>query len=122
MLEWEQTLDFLGWCVMSGAITTDDVRKWADMMLLDGDDHVELLAELSMYNGHPAKIFHNKIIDELMTNQWFKCESETDALYGIACKRGFDPCEMSCEKASMHLEKHPHVEQIFREVFPFIEF
>lgn len=121
MLDWKQKLSLFCWCAVGGIITTEDAREWADMMIREGNNNLELLSQISMYKGHVANICR-EIIDVCMTSQWFDEESETDALDGIACKRGFDVYAVECDKAIELLEKHPRVEQIFREVFPFIEF
>jgi hypothetical protein len=116
--------DVLGFVIdslFSGAIGDEDLKEWAIGIIRDNDvEHIPYyIFELADFNGRRADLF------ELIgfSFDWKCTKSQSKALYGIALKRGEDLGEECTPKAALKaLEKHPEIEQRFRETFPFIDF
>jgi hypothetical protein len=57
---------------------------------------------------------------------WRRTKEQRKAIYGIAAKRGEKLSQgdvsFNEEQALEALKKHPEVEKLFRETFPFIDF
>lgn len=116
--------DFLGFVIaslFSGAIGNEDLKEWATGIVKDHDvdDIPYYIYDLVEFNGRRTGLY------ELVGFSFgWKCtKSQSKALYGIALKRGESLGEECTPKAALQaLEKHPEIEQRFRNAFSFIDF
>lgn len=116
--------DVIGFIIdalFSNAINKEELREWAMGIIRDNDvtdipDYIFDLADFDEAGFHIYKVIG-------FVCDWKCTKSQSQALYGIALKRGKDLGEECTPKAALKaLEKHPEVEQRFRETFPFIDF
>ncbi|MGL5388710.1 MAG: hypothetical protein ACRC2A_20025 [Enterobacterales bacterium] len=108
-------------CLYSGAITDDDLKKWSENVIRDNDvsETPDYIFELVDFDGDRLNILN--LIG--FPFEWKASKSQRNALYGIALKRGEDLGDDCTQSVAMKsLEKHPEVENRFRETFPFIYF
>lgn len=116
--------DILGFVIASlfcGAIGDDNLKEWAAGIVRgnDVDDIPYYIFELVDFNAKRTDLYD--IIG--FSFDWKSTKSQNNALYGIALKRGKVLGEECPPKAALQvLEKHPEIEQRFRETFPFINF
>lgn len=116
--------DVIGFVIdalFSNAIDKAEIREWATGIIRDNE-----------VSDIPGYIFDLIDFDEAGTHiykligfvcDWKGSASQSKALYGIAVKRGKNLGEECPPKAALNaLEKHPEVEQRFRDTFPFIKF
>ena len=125
-LEKHRILGFYLACIYSKAIDLAEMKRSIEGQLIICDDieMLEIFSELVSFDG--SKLELAKIIYNSSPNSHSPLsESQDDALTGIAYKRGVIPYEHTPaleQTAKRALEKHPEVEELFREVFPFIKF
>lgn len=104
------------------AIDRKDVREWAIQTVVNNnvDELPMYIINLMDFDDNSEDIY--KIIGFVPT--WKNYKLQLNALYGIAVKRGrkLTDINLSDKDALNALEKHPEVEKLFRETFPFIDF
>lgn len=116
--------DVIGFVIdasFSNVIDKAEIREWATGIISDNDvsdipDYIFYLVDFDEAGAHIYKLIG-------FFCDWKGSASQSKALYGIALKRGKDLGEACTPKAALKaLEKHPEVEQRFRDTFPFIDF
>lgn len=118
------TLGFVFDCLFSGVINKKEVNLWAEKVIGENEvkDLPDYIFDLIDYNG--TAIYLSKLVG--FDPIWKHTKSQDMALYGIRLKRGKslrkDDVSFNAEQALKALEKHPEIEKLFRETFPFIDF
>lgn len=117
---------FVKLCLMSGAISQDELREWLYHVIEHYDDIPTYFFDLldakdlrEMFRGAngPIGFFTSSDLSEI----------ESDALTGIAYKRGFYDgplgydVHIERDEALKALQQNPHIEKRFCEMFPFIK-
>jgi hypothetical protein len=112
------TIGFVVACLFSDAISLDELRAWADHVLISVPEYPDYLIELGGFRGYPKDIY--RFIGFVPSSGL--STSQKDALVGIAFARGRDPFDppVSRSKARAALERHPDMLAEFRETFPFL--
>jgi hypothetical protein len=113
-------IGFVVRCLFNSAIEDKDIRDWSMHMIEKYDDLPLYMYDLPDYKKGDYNL------PELIgfATSWKFSEKDSEALYGIAYKRGFEPydCSLTKEEAIKRLEECPHIEKKFRDTFPFIDF
>lgn len=114
-----ETLGFALACLYSAAVSLDEFRQWAQSVVekLDVDSTPLYMFDL-MELEDPLAAY--EVIG--FTPFWECSEDEDRALLGLAVGRGrnIDGTCIPQEEALNSLKRHPHIEEIFRLVFPFV--
>lgn len=108
-------------CRASSAITFEEFIEWCFYMIKQYDD-------LPTYMYYLVDCKNLSEVREVIGFNVFPDinEKESEAVWGIAAKRGVDIEEryermITRKKALKRLEQYPHIEKRFRETFPFID-
>ncbi|OCG39205.1 hypothetical protein A9G29_09375 [Gilliamella sp. Fer2-1] len=119
----DQTIGFVYSCLLSSVINMDEVTRWAEKVIGENEvsDLPDYIFDLIDFKGGVSDL--RRLLD--FSPNW-RCTKEQDrAVYGIAVKRGEklsqDDVSFNEEQALEALKKHPEVEKLFRETFPFID-
>ncbi|MEM9804843.1 MAG: hypothetical protein AAF959_06150 [Cyanobacteria bacterium P01_D01_bin.56] len=115
-------LGFLKNCLFRECLLNKELRKFFEILIEEHDvDKLPVFVfDLVDFDEGPAD-FAVTLGFSLVSEY---SEDERDALYGITYKRGIEPydCPFTKKQALKKIEQYPHIEQKFRELFPFIEF
>ena len=119
----DQTIGFVYVCLLSGVINMDEVNRWAEKVI--GENEVSDLPDYIFYvidlKGTIREF--QKLIDFFPC--WECTKEQRMAVYGIRVRRGRklrkDDVSFNEEQALEALKKHPEIEKLFRETFPFID-
>jgi hypothetical protein len=112
------TIGFVVSCIFTGAIDKQELRAWADHVLMTTETSPLYIVDLSTFDEPLTHLFkiigfvpHSGLSDE-----------EKVALAGIAFMRGHEQFEPlpTREEALAALARYPQVLTRFRETFPFI--
>ena len=122
-----QPLGFLYSNLLSESAGAEEVDAALIILIENCNDAslLELYVELLGHTDDDLALI--KAFRNIKTVHWYDdlSEDQSDALTGITYKRGITPYEHTPaleKRAKRALEKHPEVEELFRKVFPFIEF
>ena len=112
-------LAFVIACLLCTAISKDELNIWC-AQALSLNNAPSYLYDLMSFQDEIFKVY--KVIGYVP--HWEHSDSDEYALYGIAVRRGFKTYDMpiTTREALTHLEACPRVENLFREVFTFINF
>ncbi|WP_325101002.1 MULTISPECIES: hypothetical protein [unclassified Pseudomonas] len=115
----DELLAFVITCLFCSAISRDELNIWSAQALAL-NNAPSYLYDLMDFQDEIFKIY--KVTGYVP--HWEHAEGDEYALYGIAARRGFKPYDMpvTTNEALIHLEASPRIENLFREVFPFIKF
>lgn len=123
-LSWEDPslIGFVVACRGSAAITFDEFIEWCYYMIKQCND----LPTYMYYLIDCKNLSEVREVIGFNVSPRLK-DKESEALWGIAAKRGVDIEEVyegliTREKALKRLQQYPHIEKRFRETFPFIKF
>lgn len=114
-------IGFVLTCLYRDAITDEEFLKLIFHIIEHNDDYPPYIIDLTDYKGD--RLWLVKTIG--FSTGWPFAEEDDNAIYGITYKRGFKPYKdvtITKEEALKKLEECPHVEKMFREIFPFIDF
>ena len=113
-------IGFVERCFYNSAIIDKDIRDWSIYMIKKYYQLPVYIYDLIDFKKEDYNL--HKLIN--FATGWKFPETDKEALYGIAYKRGFEPydCPLTKEEAIKRLKECPHIEKKFRETFPFIEF
>ncbi|MDX6839372.1 hypothetical protein [Hafnia paralvei] len=104
------------------AINQDELREWAIKTVSENDiDKLPMyIIDLMEFSGYPKDIY--KAIG--FNPHWEHSHEQLKALYGITIRRGgwLSDIKTTPSEALDALRKHPEIEKLFRETFPFIRF
>jgi hypothetical protein len=119
----EQTIGFVYYCLLCGVINMDEVNRWAEKVI--GENEVSDLPDYIFY-VIDLKGTINELERLLGFFPCWRCTKEQrKAIYGLAVKRreklSQDDVSFNEEQALEALKKHPEIEKLFRETFPFID-
>lgn len=123
-----ESCDDLGFAVRamsSRIISIDEFKDWAYHVIENEniDDIPSYFYNLLEIKG---PYFSARIIMDIVGfyPPWMSTDDEEDALYGVGYKRDvkFTTDAIRREDALSALSRNPHIEQRFRDSFPFIEF
>jgi hypothetical protein len=120
----DQTIGFVYSCLLSGIINMDDVNRWAEKVIGENEvsDLPDYIFDVIDFKGEVREL--ERLIG--FFPNWRCTKAQDRAVYGIAVKRGEklsqDDVSFNEEQALEALKKHPEVEKLFRETFPFIDF
>ncbi|OCG64702.1 hypothetical protein [Gilliamella sp. Fer4-1] len=120
----DQTIGFVYYCLLCGVINMDEVNRWAEKVIGENEvsDLPDYIFDLIDLKGTIRDL--QRLID--FFPNWRCTKAQRKAIYGIAVKRGEklsqDDVSFNEEQALEALKKHPEVEKLFRETFPFIDF
>ena len=120
----DQTIGFVVCCLLCGVINMDEVNRWAEKVIGENEvsDLPDYIFDLIDFNGTITEL------DRLLGffPYWRRTKAQGRAVYGIAVKRGEklsqDDVSFNEEQSLEALKKHPEIEKLFRETFPFIDF
>lgn len=126
-LERFEIFGFLQECLLSGAITEQELQTGIEHLIADCDDIglLEIYPDLIECGEDRTELFH---AFQNITHVFWRSPlrlSQFFALNGIALKRGFDMFDntpLDDKRDRMMLERYPEVEELFRRTFPFIDF
>lgn len=116
-----EDLGFVLDCLYSGAISFDEFKEWLYLVIERTDEVPFYVFDiLDLKNKFDFK----PLITIGFVPHWDHTEKESDAINAIAYKRRPDYVSdaVSREEALKALEANPHIENRFRESFPFIDF
>lgn len=118
----DKLIGFVLACLFCGAVDEAELRGWCALAIAGADDAEApyYMYELMDFDDELYKIY--KVIGYVPS--WEYTSDEDFALYGIAVRRGvglFD-APLFAEEAVKKLDSSPHVEKIFRNIFPFVIF
>ncbi len=101
------------------AISTEELRQWADHIMLTRESVPEYIVELSQFEGYLKDIY--RIIG--FSPSRGLTDVQRDAITGIAFLRGKRPYESRLDKneSLSVLRQHPEILIEFRNAFSFIE-
>ncbi|OCG78426.1 hypothetical protein A9G42_03160 [Gilliamella sp. Nev6-6] len=120
----DQTIGFVYYCLLCGVINMDEVNRWAEKVIGENEvsDLPDYIFDLIDLKGTVNELEH--LLGFFPC--WRRTKEQRKAVYGIAVKRGEklsqDDVSFNEEQALEALKKHPEVEKLFRETFPFIDF
>jgi hypothetical protein len=120
----DQTIGFVYYCLLCGVINMDEVNRWVEKVIGENEvsDLPDYIFDLIDLKGTIRDL--QRLID--FFPNWRCTKAQRKAIYGIAVKRGEklsqDDVSFNEEQALEALKKHPEVEKLFRETFPFIDF
>ncbi|OCG39208.1 hypothetical protein A9G29_09390 [Gilliamella sp. Fer2-1] len=120
----DQTIGFVYSCLLSGIINMDEVNRWAEKVIGENEvsDLPDYIFDVIDFKGEVREL--ERLIG--FFPNWRCTKAQDRAVYGIAVKRGEklsqDDVSFNEEQALEALKKHPEVEKLFRETFPFIDF
>ncbi|MWP62730.1 hypothetical protein [Gilliamella sp. Pas-s25] len=119
----EQTIGFVYYCLLCGVINMDEVNRWAEKVIGENEvsDLPDYIFDVIDFKGIITEL--ERLIGFI---PYWKCtKAQIKAVYGIAVKRGEklsqDDVPFNEEQALEALKKHPEIEKLFRETFPFID-
>ena len=114
----DELMAFVITCLFCGAISKDELNTWC-AQTLSLNNATNFLYDLMDFQDEIFKVY--KVIGYVP--HWEHEKGDEYALYGIAVRRGFKPYDMpiSTNEALTHLEASPHIENLFKEVFAFIQ-
>jgi hypothetical protein len=116
-------INFVYNCLLSGAINMDEVNRWAEKVIGENEvsDLPDYIFDLIDFKGEVTDL--RRLIG--LFPSWKHTKEQDRAVYGIRVKRGRslrrDDVSFNEEQALEALKKHPEVEKLFRETFPFID-
>ncbi|MWP62388.1 hypothetical protein [Gilliamella sp. Pas-s25] len=120
----DQTIGFVYVCLLSGVINMDEVNRWAEKVIGENEvsDLPDYIFDVIDFKGIVTEL--ERLIGFFPS---WKCTKEQDrAVYGIRVRRGRklrkDDVSFNEEQALEALKKHPEIEKLFRETFPFVDF
>lgn len=113
-----EDIAFVMACLLSEAITSDELRKWAEYVLESEEHYPGYILELLEYDGNPTKI--HRLLG--FTPVWNSTPPDQIAVTGIVFARGRKPFEKIIPEndAMVALEKSTAVKALFAKNFPFI--
>ncbi|OCG78420.1 hypothetical protein A9G42_03120 [Gilliamella sp. Nev6-6] len=120
----DQTIGFVYYCLLCGVINMDEVNRWAEKVIGENEvsDLPDYIFDVIDFKGEVREL--ERLIG--FFPNWRCTKAQDRAVYGIAVKRGEklsqDDVSFNEEQALEALKKHPEVEKLFRETFPFIDF
>ncbi|OCG35164.1 hypothetical protein A9G29_02405 [Gilliamella sp. Fer2-1] len=101
----------------------DEVNRWAEKVIGENEvsDLPDYIFDLIDFKGEVTDL--RRLIG--LFPSWKHTKEQDRAVYGIRVKRGRslrrDDVSFNEEQALEALKKHPEVEKLFRETFPFID-
>ena len=117
-------INFVYYCLLSGAINMDEVNRWAEKVIGENEvsDLPDYIFDLIDFKGEVTEL--RRLIG--LFPSWECTKAQDRAIYGIRVRRGRklrkDDVSFNEEQALEALKKHPEIEKLFRETFPFIDF
>ncbi len=117
-----ETIGFVLTSLLCSAIDLEELKEWCYHIIgeLEAGEAPGYLFDLMEYKGVLAGIY--KPLG--FVPSWRHTDEDTNALYGIALKRGNARYEwpIAPEAALAALASRPQIEERFRKTFPFIDF
>ncbi|OCG50504.1 hypothetical protein A9G35_00570 [Gilliamella sp. Choc5-1] len=119
----DQTIGFVYVCLLSGVINMDEVNRWAEKVIGENEvsDLPDYIFDVIDFKGIVTEL--ERLIG--FFPHWKRTKAQDRAVYGLAVKRGEklsqDDVSFNEEQALEALKKHPEIEKLFRETFPFID-
>ncbi|MBW2956288.1 hypothetical protein [Hafnia paralvei] len=119
-------IGFVYTCLFCGAITESDINEWAINTVLSRDINCLPTYIIDLMDAQELKS-PSRGIEKIIgfVPSWKRKKEQEYALYGIAVKQGRNALYDAPvnEKGALDaLRKHPEIEKLFRETFPFIRF
>lgn len=107
-------------CRFAGAIDDGELRKWAEYILLSGDEYPPYILDLVDFQGPLSHLF--RVLGFAPSGGLRNLERK--ALHGIAYARGKQLWEevVPQDVALAALRRCPGVVEMFRSTFPYLEF
>jgi hypothetical protein len=119
----DKAIGFVYYCLLCGVINMEEINRWAEKVIGENEvsDLPDYIFDLIDLKGTIRDL--QRLID--FFPNWRCTKAQRKAIYGIAVKRGEklsqDDVSFNEEQALEALKKHPEVEKLFRETFPFID-
>jgi hypothetical protein len=112
------TIGFVVACLFRQAISVEELRAWADHVLLSAPAYPNYVTELSLFDGYFKDIFG---VIGFVPSRGLSEDQEL-AVGGVALVRGREPFDppASRTEALAALGRHPEVLAEFRSTFPFL--
>jgi hypothetical protein len=117
--ESSSVIGFVVACLFSEAINLNELRGWADHVMMTMDDHPSYVVDLSQFDGFLKDIY---ALIGFCPSRGLSDEQDA-AISGIAYARGIEPfqCKWSREEALESLRKHPEILDEYRQTFPYLD-
>lgn len=111
-------IGFVVSAVFNEAITIDEMKKWAELTIMQDENIPLYIYDLVDFSEGLADIY--EVIG--FAPEFPYDDSEDQAVLGVAFLRGIEPYESNISKkeALEAMEKYPHILNDFRKIFPFI--
>jgi len=112
------TIGFVVACLFRDAINLEELRAWADHVLLSAPAYPNYITELSLFDGYLKDIYQ---VIGFVPSRGLSA-SQALAVVGIAFARGREPFDPPAphSEALAALRQHPEVLSEFRSTFPFL--
>jgi hypothetical protein len=112
------TIGFVVACPFREAINVEELRGWADHVLLSAAAYPNYVTELSLFDGYLKDVF--SVIGFVPSRGL--SDGQELAVTGMAFARGREPFDSPASRAVAlaALGQHPEVSAEFRRTFPFL--
>jgi len=113
-------IGFVDNCLVPGVISLNEFKEWIYFVIENHDDIPSYFFEILDLNH---KFEYNCLRIMGFAPKWEYNDASLDALVGIGFKRGAITTNdnLTREEALRALERNPHIEKKFYEMFPFLK-
>ncbi|OCG78423.1 hypothetical protein A9G42_03145 [Gilliamella sp. Nev6-6] len=123
----DKAIGFVYYCLLCGVINMEEINRWAEKVIGENEvsDLPDYIFDLIDFKGTVSELERLIGLFSRFFIHWRCTKAQRKAVYGIRVKRGRslrrDDVSFNEEQALEALKKHPEVEKLFRETFPFID-